>query len=71
MYYTKYFKNCYIRIPPGLQDYILLDFLEFMGFSNYYYILWECFERTVTCLYFTGLSLWDYNFTGFINFTGL
>ena len=24
---------------PGLQDYILQDFLEFMGFSNYYYIL--------------------------------
>ena len=30
-----------------------------------------CSERTVTRLYFTGLSLWDYNFTGFIIFTGL
>ena len=47
--------NCYIRITPGLQDYILQDFLEFMGFSNYYYILRDYVLKELLHVYI----LWD------------
>ena len=80
MYYTKYFKNCYIRIHPGLQDSFLLDFLEFTGFSNYYCYYYILQDYNLKELFYGIIILRDYKGKGgypqdyilldFLEFTG-
>ena len=63
------FKTCYINELELLhKDNSRITGLHFTGFLRIYrifklsllYFMELCFERTVTCLYFTGLSLRDY-----------
>ena len=55
------FKNCYIRITLRITGLHFTGFLKIYGiFKLLLYFTGLCFERTVACLYFMGLSLRDY-----------